>query len=234
MSQFEIWEGSLRLRKGSFLFTRQPLTTSKPSFIFSSNRGISSGSFCRSASKVTITSPDYGDLGEGLDKVKPYYETPQVLESGTGGAFAVGYDFGNWGLMLDTFSFTGVADYHHLRLVDTFKFETSTSPILLSLVYRIPTGGQLHPYLGAGVGSFPSKLKIISNIHKGMQEKDSSTGFQLLAGAEFRPGGGLFFSGELKYLSAKAEYPDYRCIESCSTDWSGVFISLGLGYRFDL
>ncbi|MBA7607012.1 hypothetical protein ES703_14164 [subsurface metagenome] len=179
-------------------------------------------------------SPDYGDLGEGLDKAKPYYETPKVLKSGTGGAFAVGYDFGNWGLMLDTFNFTGIADYHHKRLVDTFKFETSTSPVLLSLVYRVPTEGQFHPYLGAGVGSFPSKLKITSNIHKGMQEKDSPTGFQLLAGAEYRLRDGLFFSGEVRYLSATAKYSGYRCIESCSTDWSGIFFSIGIGYKCKL
>jgi len=175
-------------------------------------------------------SPNYGDLGEGLDKVKPYYETPKVLKSGTGGAFAVGYDFGNWSLVLDTFSFKGIADYRQHRKV--YSFETSTSPILLSLVYRVPTEGQLHPYLGVGVGSFSSELKITSNIYKGMQEKDSPTGFQLLAGAEYRLKDGLFFSGEAKYLSAKAKYPTYRCIESCSTDWSGVFVAIGMGYRF--
>jgi len=175
-------------------------------------------------------SPDYGDLGEGLDKAKSYYETPKVLKSGTGGAFAVGYDFGNWSLVLDTFSFKGIADYRQHRKV--YSFETSTSPILLSLVYRVPTEGQLHPYLGVGVGSFSSELKITSNIYKGMQEKDSPTGFQLLAGAEYRLKDGLFFSGEAKYLSAKVKYPTYRCIESCSTDWSGVFVAIGMGYRF--
>jgi len=180
-------------------------------------------------------SPDYGDLGDGLEKRIPYYETPKELEPGTGATFSAGWDFSeNWGIRLDTFSFTGVADYHHLRLVDTFLFETSTSPILLSVVYRIPSRGKLHPYLGTGMGSFPSKLTITSNIHEGAHYTDSPTGFQVLAGAEFRLRGGLFFSSELRYLSAKAEYPGYRCIESGSTDWSGVFISLGLGYRFDL
>lgn len=179
-------------------------------------------------------SPDYGDLGEGLDKVKPYYETPRVLKSGTGGAFAVGYDFGNWGLMLDTFSFTGIADYHHKRLVDTFKFETSTSPVLFSLVYRVPTESQFHPYLGAGIGSFSSELKITSNVHTGADYSDSPTGYQVFAGAEYRLKDGLFFSGEVKYLSAKAKYPGYRCIENCSTDWSGIFFSIGIGYKFGL
>jgi len=180
-------------------------------------------------------SPNYGDLGDGLEKAAPRYETPKKLKSGSGAAFSAGWDFSeNWGLRIDTFSFTGVADYHHLRLPDTFYFETSTSPILFSIVYRIPTEGKLHPYFGAGIGSFPSKLTITSNIYEGAQETDSPTGFQALAGAEFRLGDGLFFSGEFRYLSAKAEYPDYRCIESCSTDWSGVFVSIGVGYRFGL
>ena len=178
-------------------------------------------------------SPDYGELGDDLEKVIPYYETPEKLEAGTGAAFSAGWDFSeSWGLRLDTFSFTGVADYHHKRLVDTFKFETSTSPVLLSLVYRISTKGQLHPYLGAGVGSFSSELTIESNIHEGAHYTDSPTGFELLAGAEYRLGDGLFFSGEVDYISAKAEYPGYRCLESCSTDWSGVFVSIGIGYRF--
>lgn len=180
-------------------------------------------------------SPDYGDLGDGLDEAAPRYETPKKLESGTGAAFSAGWDFSeNWGIRLDTFSFTGVADYHHLRLVDTFYFKTSTSPILLSVVYRIPIQSKLHPYLGAGMGSFPSELTITSNIHEGAHYTDSPTGFQVLAGAELQFKSGLFFSGEFRYLSAKGEYPGYRCIESCSTDWSGVFISLGLGYRFGL
>ncbi len=135
-------------------------------------------------------------------------------------------------MRLDAFSFEGVADYHHKRLVDIFKFETSTSPVLLSLVYRIPTEGKLHPYLGAGIGSFPSELKITSNVHTGADYSDSPTGFQVLAGAEYRFGDGPFFSGEFRYLSAKAKYPGYRCLESCSTDWSGLSLNIGIGYRF--
>ena len=37
-------------------------------------------------------SPDYGSLGDGLEKVKPYYETPEKLEPGTGVAFSAGWD----------------------------------------------------------------------------------------------------------------------------------------------
>lgn len=181
-------------------------------------------------------SPDYGSLKDGLDKTAPHYETPKRLKAGTGTAFSAGWDFSqNWGIRLDAFSFTGTADYRHLRLPDTFLFKTSTSPVLLSVVYRIPTERKLRPYLGAGIGSFPSKLTIHANIpERDYEDKDSVTGFQVLAGAELELKGGLFFSGEFRYLSAKAEYPGYRCIESCSTDWSGILASIGVGYRFGL
>ena len=177
--------------------------------------------------------PDYGELGEGLEKVNPYYDTPSRLESGSGPAFSLGYDLSKtFAVRFDTFSFKARADYFHLRLPDKFFFRTSTSPMLLSLVYRIPREGQFQPYVGAGVGSFPSKLTITSNLHKGIKEKDSPTGFQVFVGAEYRDVMGLFLSGEVGYLSAKAEYPGYRCIESCSTDWSGMLINIGFGYSF--
>ena len=179
-------------------------------------------------------SPDYGKLGEGLEKAAPDYETPKKLEAGTGATFSAGWDFSDrWGIRLDSFIFTGIADYHHKRLVDTFYFETSTSPILLSVVYRIPMRERLISYLGAGIGTFPSKFRVEANIPgRNFEDKDSPTGFQVLAGADLPLEGGLFFSGEARYISAKAEYPSYRCLEDCSTDWSGLFVSIGVGYRF--
>lgn len=177
-------------------------------------------------------SPNYGEFKDSLNKAKPWYKTPKVLESGTGNAFSVGYDLGNWSLRLDTFSFEGEADYYHIVQPYEYFFRTSTSPILLSFLYRIPSRSRLRPYLGAGIGTFPSELTIISNIHEGAHYTDSPTGFQVLAGAEFRLRDRLFFSGELRHLLAKAEYPGYRCLKSCSTDWSGLFISIGIGYRF--
>lgn len=174
-------------------------------------------------------SPGYGDLGDGLEKVKGGYDTPSVLEASLGVALSAGYDFTkNWGVRLDTFKFAGIADYHHLRLPDIFYFETSTSPTLLSVVYRVLPQGKLGYYLGAGVGKFPSELTITSNINPGAHYTDSPIGWQVLMGTGYRFSQ-FVLSSEIRYLSAKAEYPRYRCIESCSTDWSGVFISFGLG-----
>lgn len=177
-------------------------------------------------------SPDYGGLKEGLDKTASGYDVQEQLSAGTGLALSAGYDFSkNWGVRLDSFKFTGIADYHHLSLPEIFYFATSTSPTLLSIVYRVLPQSKLGYYLGAGIGIFASELTIESNTYEGAHYTDSPTGWQVFVGTEYRFKK-FFFSGELRYLSAKAEYPGYRCIESCSTDWSGVFISLGVGYRF--
>ncbi len=184
-------------------------------------------------------SPDYGDLGDGLEKAAPSYHTLKVLGSGSGATLSAGYDFSeNWGIRLDTFSFTGTAEYHRLTGTHILLFETSTSPVLVSAVYRVPAKDKLYPYLGAGIGIFPSEL-IITPIktpegwYEPVDWTDSPLGFQVLGGVEYRLRTGLFFSGEVRYISAKAEYPDYGCLESCSTDWSGIFASIGVGYRFE-
>ena len=177
-------------------------------------------------------SPNYGDFKEELDEAAPNYDVWQNLSQGTGFALSVGYDFSNhWGARLDMFKFTGVADYHRLTNPSTYYFETSTSPTLLSIVYRVLPESKLGYYLGAGIGIFASELTIESNTYEGAHYTDSPTGWQVFVGTEYRFKR-FFFSGEIRYLSAKAEYPGYRCIESCSTDWSGFFISLGVGYRF--
>ena len=177
-------------------------------------------------------SPNYGDLKDGLDKAAPGYDVWENLSLGNGLALSVGYDFTkNWGVRLDTFKFTGIAEYHHLRLPDIFYFETSTSPTLLSIVYRILPQSKLGYYLGVGVGKFPSELTITSNINPGAHYTNSPIGFQVLVGTEYRFKQ-FVLSSEIRYLSAKAEYPGYRCIESCSTDWSGLFGSVGIRVLF--
>lgn len=184
-------------------------------------------------------SPDYGDLGDWLEKkVGPSYDAPKMLGPGSGITLSAGYDFSeNWGIRLDTFSFTGTAELHRTTGTHNILFETSTSPILVSAVYRVPAKGKLYPYLGAGMGIFPSKLiitpiKDIHNWYEPVHWTDSPLGFQVLGGAEYRLKNGLFFFGEARYISAKTEYPGYYSIGSSSTNWSGSFVSVGMGYRF--
>lgn len=182
-------------------------------------------------------SPDYGKLKSELDRVSPYFDVTQKLRADMGATFSVGYDLSDtWAVRLDAFSFTGKADYEHLKLPETYIFKTSTTPIILNIVWRMPSKGRLRPYVGAGIGSFSSKLtiewKIRGQTYSETQYEDSPFGFQTLAGTECRLTDNLFFSGELRYIFAKAEYPGYRGLADCSTDWSGLFLSIGIRYRF--
>lgn len=180
-------------------------------------------------------SPDYGPLGATLEEKAEFYEVVKKLEGGYGTAFSAGYDFeNNWGIRLDTFSFTGVADYHrpHTKVL----IKTSTSPTILSCVYRI-SSLKSNSYLGAGIGIFRSELTAFSCVtlkgHPGHliedYQIDSPIGFQIVGGVEFESKDGVFLSTEVRYLSAKTTYPEFQCIPDCSTDWSGFFISVGMG-----
>ena len=88
----------------------------------------------------------------------------------------------------------------------------------------------MHPYFGAGIGSFPSKTTVQAAVlGYGVEESesDSPMGFQILGGAEYRFENGFFLCGELRYLSAETDYPTL-----VSTDWSGVFAAIGVGLEF--
>lgn len=174
-------------------------------------------------------SPNYGDLKEELQEAAPNYHVWKDLSPGTGLNLSLGYDFTkNWGLRLDTFKFTGIADYHRLTNPSTYYFVTSTSPTLLSIVYRVLPESKLSYYLGAGIGIFASEFTVESNTYEDAHYTDSPIGWQALVGTEYRFSQ-FVLSSEVRYLSAKAEYPGYRCIESGSTDWSGLVISFGIG-----
>ena len=184
-------------------------------------------------------SPSYGALGATLKEIVRVNQIKKELEAGFGTASSAGYDFeGNWGIRLDTFSFTGVSDYHTRRTEVLIK--TSVSPTILSLVYHMPDL-RFNSYVGAGIGVFFSELTAFSTTtyrnHPGHlaedYQRDSPVGFQILAGIEGRLKDGLFFTGEIRYLSAKSIYTGFQSIPDCSTDWSGLFISVGVGYLFD-
>ncbi len=57
MSRLATIDGTRRRKNASRRFLRQPATTSKPRSSFSSIRGMSAGSFCRSPSRVATTWP---------------------------------------------------------------------------------------------------------------------------------------------------------------------------------
>lgn len=177
-------------------------------------------------------SPNYGDIKDSVNEINRLGFQLE-LKAGTGVVFSSGYDFERWGLRLDAFSFeakTSSTIYiYYVPL--TVSIKTSTTPVILSAIYRVPTEGKLHPYFGAGIGIFPSETTayIESPIlwSRPETQSDSPVGFQILGGAEYRLENGIFFMGEFRYLSAETDYPTI-----VSTDWSGIFASVGVGYRF--
>lgn len=177
-------------------------------------------------------SPNYGDIKDSVNEINRLGFRLE-LKAGSGVVFSSGYDFEHWGLRLDAFSFEAKTSstiyYYYVPLSVSIK--TSTTPIILSAIYRVPMEGKLHPYFGAGIGKFFSKttVQIETPVLWILPESqsDSPMGFQILGGANYRFENGFFIRGELRYLSAETDYPTL-----VSTDWSGVFASVGIGYRF--
>ncbi len=178
-------------------------------------------------------SPNYGDIKDSVDRINTYYGTGLELKAGSGFVFSSGYDFSErWGLRLDAFTFeaktSSTVYIYYLPL--TVLVKTSTTPIILSAIYRVPSEGKLHPYFGAGIGSFPSKTTVQAAVlGYGVEwsESDSPMGFQILGGAEYRLENGFFIRGELRYLSAETDYPTL-----VPTDWSGILAGIGVGLKF--
>lgn len=181
-------------------------------------------------------SPNYGDIGDRIDRINRDYGAQLKLEAGLGFGFSTGYDFEKWGLRLDGFTFEaetssiGYIYSYWLSIPVNFRIRTSITPIILSAVYRVPTQSKLHPYLGAGVGKFFSEMTYTYGalgLEGEQSESDSPIGFQILGGAEYRLENRFFVCGELRYLSAETDYPTF-----VNTDWSGVFASIGVGLKF--
>lgn len=180
-------------------------------------------------------SPDYGQLKTELDRFTPFFDVVGELGPGMGASLSGGYDFSTkWAIRLDFFSFSKSIELWHLTLPETFIFTTSTRPVILSIVRQFPTKGPLCPYLAVGGGIFFSEL-IIQDIWEQTLEKrhkDSPFGFQILAGVDYNLTDRFSLSGELRYLSAKAQHPGYKGVMSGSTDWNGLFVSVGVKYKF--
>lgn len=177
-------------------------------------------------------SPNYGDIKDSVNEINRLGFQLE-LKAGSGFVFSSGYDFEGWGLRLDAFSFEAKTSstiyYYYVPLSVSIK--TSTTPIILSAIYRVPTEGKLHPYFGAGIGSFPSKTTVQIETPilwiSPESQSDSPIGFQIFGGADYRFENGFFLRGELRYLLAETDYPTL-----VSTDWSGIFASIGVGLEF--
>lgn len=178
-------------------------------------------------------SPSYGEISDAVQEFNRSFGMRLELEPGLALNFASGYEFNDeWGFRVDVFEFRAITA--HTRLVYGIpvlvSIHTSTTPVIFSGLYRVPSDSSLHPYFGLGVGTFLSKT-IVETVVAGTRSKevelDSALGFQLLVGAEYRFIAGFFVYGELRYLVANTRYTLLQ-----ETDWTGILAGIGVGYRF--
>jgi opacity protein-like surface antigen len=93
-------------------------------------------------------------------------------------------------------------------------------PILAGLKYRIPLGGPIKPYVGAGLGYFQYKEKsVIGVVEKG------SLGLGLKAGACLEMRGGVLVDLQLGYTRCKVKPQDIKA------DIGGFQVALGIGFE---
>jgi len=115
-----------------------------------------------------------------------------------------------------------------------FEEKLTVTPIILSGIYRISPNVPLCPYIGAGVGSFSTKMeeKIdLLGITASYSDKDSPIGFQVLGGVEF--GGGNFsLAAEARYIVAKAELNSDEAAFYTNVDLGGLFAGLIASIKF--
>lgn len=99
--------------------------------------------------------------------------------------------------------------------------ELSMTPVMAGLQFELPFNDLLRPYLGLGLGwiSF-SESNPIGSV------EDGGLGYQLLAGARFRPLGPLVLEGRAAYSICRVEPAGVRA------NLGGFKLGLGLGLEF--
>jgi len=187
-------------------------------------------------------SPNFGQVNDDLEEINTELGTDLEFKAGMMYGLALGYDLpARFGLRLEYNSFTsktsdtwseteGLWEYR-----EDLDFKLTVTPVILSLLY-----GFSPFYIGAGVGSFSTKLKFTSEWEEYFEgflvdsdswsdsDDDSPTGFVLLAGFEFG-GDSPFLDVEARYVvGTKAKLED---IET-EVDLSGLQLSLLGGFKF--
>ena len=170
-------------------------------------------------------SPNFGEINDDLDEVNDFFGTDLELKAGMMYGLALGYDFPpHFGLRLEYNSFESKTSDTVLPGVD-LDFELTVTPVILSLLY-----GFSPFYVGAGVGSFSTKLKwgyLFDSTALTMPDSDSPTGLVLLAGYGFG-GEPIFLNIEARYVvGTKAKLED----AGTEVDLSGLQLSLLAGLK---
>jgi len=121
-----------------------------------------------------------------------------------------------------------------------YKCKLTTSPIILSGIYRISPDASLCPYIGVGVDFFSTeytykeddKYYLNGSLYDtdvwSFSDTDSPIGFQTLGGVEFRIGN-FSLAAEARYIIAKASVGPllFR-----TADLGGLFAGLVVSIKF--
>jgi len=165
------------------------------------------------------------------------------------------YDYGCYDYWYDDY----YDYYEYWEESGDLEIESKLSALILSGIYRFSPDESFSPYVGAGIGRFSTELNWKSKgysyysysydyysydyldeeysyrvpVDYSDSDSTSSIGFQFLGGAEYKIGERFSISGELRYISAKAEglfkTEDY---EGTDVSWSGIFVGLMASYKF--
>jgi len=174
--------------------------------------------------------PNFGEVNdeylEGFSK---------KFEGGLTYGLALSYDISpNIRIRGEYNTFTSKASDDTLSPIMTFEEKLTVTPIILSGIYRISPNVPLCPYIGAGVGSFSTKMEErieFLGIPVPYEDEDSPIGFQVLGGVEF--GGGNFsLAAEARYIVAKAELNSDEAAFYTNVDLGGLFVGLIASIKF--
>ena len=192
-------------------------------------------------------SPNFGKINDDLEEINDIFGTDFELKAGMMYGLALGYDLpARFGLRLEYNSFESkTSDTFYDFYWDTWGFlweeyeddewKLTVTPVILSLIYELSPA-----YIGAGVGSFPTKIKfdweweeywegfLVDSDSGSESDSDSPTGFVLLAGFGFG-GEPVFLNLEARYVvGTKAKLEDW----DTEVDLSGLQLSLLAGFKF--
>jgi len=170
-------------------------------------------------------SPNFGEINDDLDEFNDLLGTDLELKAGMMYGLALGYDLPpHFGLRLEYNNFESKTSDTVLPGVD-LDFKLTVTPVILSLLY-----GFSPFYVGAGVGSFPTKLNygyLVDSTAITDSDSDSPTGLVLLAGYGFG-GEPIFLNLEARYVvGTKAKLED----AGTEVDLSGLQLSLLVGLK---
>ncbi|MEA1965490.1 MAG: outer membrane beta-barrel protein [Candidatus Aerophobetes bacterium] len=171
--------------------------------------------------------PEFGEVNDRLEEFNKRTGTDLKFKGGLAYGLTLSYDISpNLRIRGEYNTFTSktsdsYTDSYYDCLGDLWEDEynyeekLAITPIVLSGIYRFSPDSRLCPYVGAGIGSFPTKYSYDAERKKYCEgylddtdtwsgsDEDSPIGFQVLGGVEF---GGKKFSlaAEVRYITAKA------------------------------